>query len=209
MSTTSTNYLNNMKIITFNLFAALIFGTASLSTSPQASAQSKEQINAAKKLQADAMNKAGLKTTDALPDFIKKLKGITIGTDTEDDVVSKIGEPSSKNVLFGKKVWRYEFMSSGEQLGGVVCMIEYDLNQKVANIAVTKAGMGGVEMLYSQGTPQLGPNAVPPAASNGDTLSKASPEPTAPSSPKEGQIFFNSTDKHFYGWNGTDWKQLD
>jgi hypothetical protein len=198
-----------MKIMTFNLFAAVIVGAASLSTTPQASAQSKEQINAAKKLQADVMKKHGLRTTDALPDFIKKLKGIKIGTDTEDDVVSQIGEPTSKNVFFGKKSWRYDFISSGDQLGTVVCGIEYDLNQKVANIAVTKAGMGGVEMLYSQGTPQLGPNAVSSTPSSSNSLSNAAPEPTAPSSPKEGQIYFNSTNKHFYGWNGSEWKQLD
>jgi hypothetical protein len=31
----------------------------------------------------------------------------------------------------------------------------------------------------------------------------------APSSPAEGTIYFNSTDKHFYGYNGTAWVQLD
>lgn len=34
---------------------------------------------------------------------------------------------------------------------------------------------------------------------------KISSAPTA----IEGGIYFNSTDKHFYGYNGTDWKQLD
>jgi hypothetical protein len=197
-----------MKIMTFNLFAAVIVGAASLSMAPQAFAQSKEQINAAKKLQADVMKKHGLRTTDALPDFIKKLKGIKIGTDTEDDVVNQIGEPSSKNVLFGKKVWRYEFSSAGK-IEMVVCNIEYDLNNRVSYISVVKGGMGGVEMLYSQGTPQLGPNAVSSTPSSSDSLSNAVLEPAAPASPKEGQIYFNSTDKHFYGWNGSEWKQLD
>jgi len=32
---------------------------------------------------------------------------------------------------------------------------------------------------------------------------------SAPSTPREGTIYFNSSDKHFYGWNGTAWKQLD
>jgi hypothetical protein len=31
----------------------------------------------------------------------------------------------------------------------------------------------------------------------------------APSSPAAGTIYFNSTDKHFYGYNGTTWVQLD
>jgi len=31
----------------------------------------------------------------------------------------------------------------------------------------------------------------------------------APSSTEAGQIYFNSADSHFYGYNGTTWKQLD
>ena len=31
----------------------------------------------------------------------------------------------------------------------------------------------------------------------------------APATPAEGTLYFNSTDKHFYGWNGTAWVQLD
>lgn len=31
----------------------------------------------------------------------------------------------------------------------------------------------------------------------------------APSEPEEGDIYYNSTDNHFYGYNGTDWVQLD
>jgi hypothetical protein len=31
----------------------------------------------------------------------------------------------------------------------------------------------------------------------------------APSSPTAGQIYFDSGDSHFYGWNGSAWKQLD
>lgn len=32
---------------------------------------------------------------------------------------------------------------------------------------------------------------------------------SAPSNPIEGSIYYNSTDKHFYGYNGTSWVQLD
>ena len=34
------------------------------------------------------------------------------------------------------------------------------------------------------------------------------PLATAPESPKLGQIYYNSTDKHLYQFNGTDWKQV-
>ncbi len=30
-----------------------------------------------------------------------------------------------------------------------------------------------------------------------------------PASPQSGSIYFNTTDYHFYGWNGAVWKQLD
>lgn len=32
---------------------------------------------------------------------------------------------------------------------------------------------------------------------------------SAPSSPVSGALYFNTTDFHFYGWNGSLWKQLD
>lgn len=32
---------------------------------------------------------------------------------------------------------------------------------------------------------------------------------SAPANPQEGTIYFNSRDKHFYGWNGSIWKRLD
>lgn len=32
---------------------------------------------------------------------------------------------------------------------------------------------------------------------------------TAPATPASGALYFNTTDSHFYGWNGEQWKQLD
>lgn len=32
---------------------------------------------------------------------------------------------------------------------------------------------------------------------------------SAPLSPQSGSLYFNTTDFHFYGWNGNSWKQLD
>jgi hypothetical protein len=191
------------------LFTVITIGFISFYDSPLTFAQSKEQLDAMKKIRTDAMKKVGYRTTEELPNFIKKLKLIKIGSDTEDDVVNHIGEPSKKIVLFGRKVWKYDFISSGNQPSIVDCRIEYDLNQKVSYIAVTKGGMEGFDMLYSQGNPLLGPNADSSGSASNIIPSNASPEPVAPASPKEGQIYFNSTDKHFYGWNGTEWKQLD
>jgi hypothetical protein len=35
------------------------------------------------------------------------------------------------------------------------------------------------------------------------------PLSVAPSSPVAGQIYHNTGDHHFYGWDGSAWKQLD
>jgi hypothetical protein len=149
-----------------------------------------------------ALDSYKMREKDELPDFVKKLKTIKINEDSEDDVLEKIGEPSGKNVLFGLNVWKYDFGETG------VCAVEFDLNQKVAHIYFTKVGPNGVEMIYSNGNPQHGPNAGGTKNADG-AIGTSSVAATAPSSPKEGQIYFNSTDKHFYGWNGIEWKQLD
>lgn len=31
----------------------------------------------------------------------------------------------------------------------------------------------------------------------------------APANPQQGQVYYNTTDNHFYGWNGAAWVQLD
>lgn len=42
---------------------------------------------------------------------------------------------------------------------------------------------------------------------NNLVVTNSSTEPVT--SLTEGRIYYNSTDKHFYGYNGTEWKQLD
>jgi len=32
---------------------------------------------------------------------------------------------------------------------------------------------------------------------------------SAPASPTSGSLYFNTTNSHFYGWDGGQWKQLD
>ena len=34
-------------------------------------------------------------------------------------------------------------------------------------------------------------------------------ERSTPPTPALGMIYFNSVSNHFYGWNGSNWKQLD
>lgn len=190
---------NNLKAYTL-LFASWIAFNSSAIGQPKIRMEDlpKENQENLKK----AMNSYKIRDKEELPDFVKKLKTIKINEDSEDDVIEKIGEPSGRNVLFGNKVWRYDFGSTGG------CGVEFDQDQKVAHIYFTKVGPNGVEMIYSNGTPQHGPNAGGTKNTNGAS-GVSSVAASAPVSPKEGQIYFNSTDKHFYGWNGTVWKQLD
>ena len=197
-----------MKLITFKAYTLLFASCITFNSSAIGQTQfrvedlpKENQENLKKALNLNkALNK--IREKEELPDFVKKLKTIKINEDSEDDVIEKIGEPTVRNVLFGTKVWNYNFGAVG------LCAVEFDLNQKVAHIYFTKVGSNGVEMIYSSGTPQHGPNAG--GTKNTDEASGInSVAASAPASPKEGQIYFNSTEKHFYGWNGSEWKQLD
>ena len=79
-------------------------------------------------------------------------------------------------------------------------------------------GKAAIDQVHRQ---LIGPDGITPAltwsGSNGVTISTARftltlilpPSASAPSVPSAGQIYFNTSDKHFYGWNGAVWKQLD
>ena len=79
----------------------------------------------------------------------------------------------------------------------------------------TKASANGVDNEIAIGYNAIGKGANTVTIGNTSILAnyfsgqlipgKISSAPTA----IEGGIYFNSTDKHFYGYNGTDWKQLD
>jgi hypothetical protein len=157
--------------------------------------------------QSDYLKNFDIRTAEDLPDFVKLLKTIRLLEDQEDDIINKLGKPSSQNVLFGKKVWRYEFLGDGQN--SVVCVIEYDLNDKAAHVYVTKAGPGGVEQIYSQGNSQLNSNVeTSTATENNSSLLRVPVSAAVLDSPEEGQIYFNTTDKCFYGWNGSAWIKL-
>jgi hypothetical protein len=89
-------------------------------------------------------------------------------------------------------------------------LIVLDVNGRIKSIEVSKFSEQGRQLVYSQAAS---------ANSNADILkdrpavdSTSDPDPQAsnfpPESPKLGQIYFNNTDKCFYGWNGTSWEKL-
>jgi hypothetical protein len=75
-------------------------------------------------------------------------------------------------------------------------------NSKLSGIQVLKISSGSSEVLYSKGStdPQL-----EPVAEAAGLVPSGS---TAPSSPKPGQIYLNTSEKAFYGWDGTSWVKL-
>lgn len=89
----------------------------------------------------------------------------------------------------------------------VDCNVAFDSTRRVSGIEVGKFSAQGRELIYSRtseeagivevqegGTPKMAPH------------SQASATP--PESPSLGQIYFNTTEKSFYGWNGTAWDKL-
>lgn len=168
---------------------------------------SEEQNKVLAAMSQEALKNTGMKSMSELSEFIPKLKLIKINEDSQDDVITKLGNPSNKNLLFGTNVWRYIFF--GDNANSVTCSIEFDSNQNVTYVDVVNGGMSGMEMIYNQGVSRLGPNPVTASQPQGAGIPQAPQAVTAPEAPTEGQIYFNTTDKHFYGWNGSNWKQLD
>jgi hypothetical protein len=82
------------------------------------------------------------------------------------------------------------------------CLIEIGKDGKIARIKVQKFSDTDSEVLYVKGDAENAPH----AGGDPGLLPNLS---SAPSSPKTGQTYLNTTDSHFYGWNGKEWKQLD
>jgi hypothetical protein len=74
---------------------------------------------------------------------------------------------------------------------------------KLYSVKVEKFSGGDSEVLFVKGEAETGTG-----SSGGDSGLLPSKD-SAPSNPKSGQTYFNNTDKHFYGWDGTSWLKLD
>jgi hypothetical protein len=83
------------------------------------------------------------------------------------------------------------------------CVMHIGKDGKLSSIKVEKIHGGDNEVLFVKGEAEH--TAV---SGNGESGLLPSLE-AAPSNPKPGQTYLNTTDSHFYGWNGKEWKQLD
>jgi hypothetical protein len=88
----------------------------------------------------------------------------------------------------------------------VMGYIQFDDAGKVSCIKVTKQTGMTQEDVFTKGNFLM--SSTPKTKSTKEP-SHADASTNAPENPTEGQIYFNKTDKHFYGWDGTAWLKLD
>jgi hypothetical protein len=141
-----------------------------------------------------------------LEKFVLAIKTLKIGEDTPDVIIKKIGEPSLKNNYEGVQTWCYPlYIIDGK---GINTSLYIGREGKLVKVEISKNGTG---QIYRVGDLEISSAASPTSGSNAsnvtaDYMKQSAAEPVTP---KPGQIYFNSTDSHFYGWNGKEWKQLD
>jgi len=85
----------------------------------------------------------------------------------------------------------------------VNCLLKIGQDGKLGNIRVEKIQAEGTEVLYVKGEAEHASVFGSGEAGHLPSLD------AAPSNPKLGQTYLNTTDSHFYGWNGKEWRQLD
>ena len=145
---------------------------------------------------------------EQLNSMAANLKSIKVGVDTKDDVSAKLGKPLISNKAGDYDIWSYAGGVGGSgSIAGVT--VQFDPTGVVNSVQATKLSMssGGSEVVYSAGkfvTPGMGGTGT--ASPSEPTLVNRSAG--APAGPEEGQIYFNTSDKCFYGWNGSGWVRL-
>ena len=83
------------------------------------------------------------------------------------------------------------------------CVMRIGKDGKLSSVKVEKFSGGDSEVLFVKGEAEH-------TAETGNGESGLLPSLEAPpSNPKPGQTYLNTTDSHFYGWNGKAWRQLD
>ncbi|MEY3480850.1 MAG: hypothetical protein RIQ71_1625 [Verrucomicrobiota bacterium] len=133
-----------------------------------------------------------------LESFAENIKTVEIAQDSRDDIERKVGAPWSKTDFGGRETWQYVF-------GPAMAWVQFDTSGKVIAVRVAKiGGAGGMSMVdvFTKGKLVFAGDGA------GDQESSARffeglVEP--PPSPIEGEVYFNTSDKRFYGWNGTSW----
>lgn len=141
--------------------------------------------------------------------FLQDVRKLKLGGDGPDEIVERIGSPHVREKEGDREQWKYSFilgMPSGpttdfsdwDNAYQVNAIAEIGTDGRLASVRVERLRRGEVEILYRQGeTVDGSAEAVPVVA------------PAHPENPALGAVYCNSSNGHFYGWNGSEWKQLD
>ncbi len=134
---------------------------------------------------------------------VKRLK---LGEDSPEDVMRKLGQPENRARQGGlAEIWNYKFVVDykSENRYQVNLLVRFESNGLLAEVVVDKIRENQLETLYTQSIPVE--NTSPTNSASEFLKNYAS----APENPRSGQIYFNTTDRRFYGWNGSAWVKLD
>ena len=99
-------------------------------------------------------------------------------------------------------------MTFQRQMLQVDCDISINSTRRVTGIEVGKVSSQGRELIYSRSSDADSSVAGDSQAGAPEPSSQPQAAATPPDSPSPGQIYFNTQDKAFYGWNGTSWDKL-
>jgi len=175
----------------------------------------KQQMEMMQVMQKQALKSVGYETDEsALTAFVKKIKSVKIGEDTADDVIRLLGKPTNRSEFSGAEQLSYMFMQGADYGEMVAATVQIGTTGKVSCVKVSKMGMKGSKDIFVKGTWEMPGMTGAPSQSvsskNQEGPSDHFPvKDSAPDTPSEGQIYFNKSDKHFYGWDGVSWLKLD
>jgi len=134
--------------------------------------------------------------------FVANVKSIKVNEGTSDDVINLMGKPVWQGGFAGNTI--YTLKSPPQS----TLRVWFDPAGHVLGVQLDKeGGAEGRKMIYLKGVPIGGTIPAAPAVSNNGEHFPL--KDSAPVNPTEGQYYFNTTDKHAYIYNGTEWLQLD
>lgn len=126
----------------------------------------------------------------------------------EQDKVNKVS--GEINSLKAKKGFIEQDIESESK--NATCILKFNRNGILIFIDMNKIEASGTQLIYHKDNSDhvnSGEKLSPDLQIKNDSIQKLVVLDEQPSTPTEGQIYFNNTDKHAYLWNGVEWRQLD
>jgi hypothetical protein len=136
-----------------------------------------------------------------LEKFINYIKSIKIDRTTKDEVIKIAGDTPWRWKDQNSFTLEYNWMFDGGLM--VNGDIKFGNLDKVSDINIRKVVKGASEVLYSK---SLSDDNYVTASTKRFILPSSNNPPVEKTL---GEIYYNTTDSHFYGWNGKEWRQFD